>query len=116
MNFTSLTVRAKLGLAFGGLAALVLLISGLSLNALSSANHRFEGYLEGIGARATLATQVRNAVDRRAIAARNLVLVTHPAQLAEEKALVTQAHADVQATLAQLKKLTSGESDASAQA
>ncbi|MBC7992697.1 MAG: MCP four helix bundle domain-containing protein [Rhizobacter sp.] len=116
MNFNHLTVRAKLGLAFGGLAAFVLLISGLSLKALGDSNERFVNYVGGINARADLAERVRSAVDRRAIAARNLVLVTKLADLAEEKALVTQAHDDVKASLAQLKQLGSGSSDASAKA
>ena len=116
MNFNHLTVRAKLGLAFGGLATLVLLISGLSLKALGDSNHRFVNYVDGIDARANLAEQVRSAVDRRAIAARNLVLVSKPADLAEEKALVTQAHNDVENRLAELQKLASDGSDASAQA
>ena len=116
MNFNPLTVRAKLGLAFGGLATFVLLISGLSLKALGDSNARFTGYVEGIDARARLAAQVRSAVDRRAIAARNLVLVTRPADLAEEKASVSRAHDDVQASLAELTRLASAESDASAKA
>ncbi|MGY4829896.1 methyl-accepting chemotaxis protein [Sphaerotilaceae bacterium SBD11-9] len=116
MNFDHLTVRAKLGLAFGGLAAFVLLISGLSLKALGDSNDRFVAYVDGIDARAKLAEQVRSAVDRRAIAARNLVLVSKPADLAQEKALVAQAHDDVQDRLAQLQRLAADGSDASAQA
>jgi methyl-accepting chemotaxis protein-1 (serine sensor receptor) len=47
---------------------------------------------------------VRSAVDRRAVAARNLVLVTKPEDLAAEKAAVTKAHEDVQTRLAALKQ------------
>ena len=47
----------------------------LSLKSLADANARFTGYLSRINARANMANQLRIAVDRRAIGARNLVLV-----------------------------------------
>ncbi|MFZ4289291.1 methyl-accepting chemotaxis protein [Variovorax sp. HJSM1_2] len=98
------TVRAKLTTAFGGLAILVLLTSGLAVRELGNANRMFVGFVDGIQARAELAEQVRTAVDRRAIAARNLVLVTRPADIAVEKAAVVEAHQDVQTRLAKLKE------------
>lgn len=108
MNLKNATVRAKLFLAFGGLTFMVLLITGLSLRSLSEANARFEAYVNGISAQVAMANEVRDAVDRRAISARNLVLVTKPADLEEEKGLVTLAHQDVQTNLAQLNKLVEG--------
>jgi methyl-accepting chemotaxis protein-1 (serine sensor receptor) len=100
-----LTVRARLTMAFGVLAAIVLIVAGLSLNSLANANGRFVAYVHGISARAMQANDVRTAVDRRAIAVRNLVLVTKPEDLASEKAAVMQAHTDVQARLAKLKEM-----------
>ncbi|MDO9005946.1 MAG: methyl-accepting chemotaxis protein [Aquabacterium sp.] len=105
MNFNNMTVRAKLILAFGGLAALVLLVAALALHALGDSNDRFTNYVNGINARARMAASLANAVDRRAIAARNLVLVSKPADLESEKALVTKAHADAADALAQLTKM-----------
>ena len=58
-----------------------------------------------LSARADMAAQVRTAVDRRAIAARNLVLVTKPADLEIEKADVMRASEDVQAKLKLLKTM-----------
>jgi hypothetical protein len=40
-----LTVRGKLTLAFGGLAALVLLVAGLSMKSVADANERFVNYV-----------------------------------------------------------------------
>jgi methyl-accepting chemotaxis protein len=105
MKFDQLTVRAKLTLAFGGLAAMVLVVAGLSLKAVGDANERFVGYVDGISARALAATSVRAAVYRRAVATRNLVLVTKPADLETEKAAVTTAHADVQQRLGKLNEM-----------
>ncbi|RZI82795.1 MAG: methyl-accepting chemotaxis protein [Rubrivivax sp.] len=100
-----MTVRAKLILAFGGLTAVVLLVAGLSFKALGDANDRFMNYVNGINARANVAADVRTAVDRRAIAARNLVLLVKPEELSEEKALVIKAHEDVQSSLATLNRM-----------
>lgn len=52
-----------------------------------------------------MAAQVRHAIDRRAIAARNLVLVTTPEDLAEEKDRVTAAHQDTTERMARLKQM-----------
>lgn len=56
-------------------------------------------------ARALEAADVRTAVDRRAIAARNLVIVSTPNDIQREKELVTKAHEDVVSSLAAMKKL-----------
>ena len=111
MSSNHLTVRAKLTLAFGFLAGLVLLVSALAVQALSESNERFSKYVNGVNARALLSERVRTAVDRRAIAARNLVLVTKQSDIDLEKAAVTQAHEDVQSRLGKLKELTAQAGD-----
>jgi len=105
MKLDNMTVRAKLTGTFGLLAVLMTLVAGLSLKSLSDANDRFANYVRGINARAMMANSVRTAIDRRAIAVRNLVLVTKPDDLATEKAAVTRAHEDVQTRLATLKEM-----------
>ncbi len=104
MKLSHLRLRSKLMLGFALLATVVLLVSGLALASLGRANERFTGYLEGVNQREHLATEIRGAATRRAIAARNLVLVTTPADREVEKAAVTQAHEDVQQSLARLKQ------------
>jgi len=104
MKLSHLRLRAKLMLGFALLAAIVLLVSGLALNSLSRSNGRFTGYLEGVGERERLVNAVRDAAARRAITARNLVLVTAPADRDAEKAAVTQAHEEMQRALARLKQ------------
>ena len=101
----NLTVRAKLTLTFGGLVLMVLLIVGWAVKTLGDANARFENYVNGINARANMAHLVREAVDLRAIAARNLVLVTQPEDMQVEKAVVTKAHAEVTENMTKLKAL-----------
>ena len=101
----TMTVRAKLTWAFGGLAFLVLLIAGIAIKTLGDSNARFENYINGINERSDTAHMVREAIDLRAVAARNLVLVTKPEDVALEKEVVTKAHADVVSNMSKLNKL-----------
>lgn len=84
---------------------MVLAIAAFSAIDLANANARFENYVNGINARASAAARVRAAIDLRAIAARNLVLVTKAEDLALEKQIVVKAHADATRNLARLKEL-----------
>ena len=108
-----LRVKAKLMLAFALLAGVVLLVSGLSLNSLGRSNDRFASYLSSVGLRESIATDIRGAASRRAIAARNLVLVTQPSDRETEKAAVEHAHEDVQAHIQSLKRAIEQSDDTS---
>ena len=88
MTFKSMTVRTKLTFAFGGLAVLTLLLAGHSVKALADADERFVSFVHGVNARQLAAANVRAAVDRRAIAALNIVLVSKPEDLAAENSAV----------------------------
>ena len=81
MKFRDLSIKTRLLAGFGTLALVVLVVSGLSLRALSRSTEGFSAYINGLNARAQMASQMLAAVDRRAIAARNLVLVTTQADL-----------------------------------
>ncbi|PRX27789.1 methyl-accepting chemotaxis protein-1 (serine sensor receptor) [Paraburkholderia sp. BL18I3N2] len=112
MNLSNLSVKAKLTGAFGVLAAIVLIVSGISLKSLNDANDRFANFVLGVNARADMAAQVRTAVDRRAIAARNMALVTTPGDFEMEKAAEAQAQMDVQSNIAKLNQMVSSATDA----
>ncbi|WP_250515210.1 methyl-accepting chemotaxis protein [Caballeronia sp. INDeC2] len=116
MNLKNVTIKNKLIAGFGILAVLVVLVAGMSLRALSIATDGFAHYVNGINARADVASQIRTAVDRRAIAARNLVLVTKQSDLDLEKADVLRAHEDVQARLKQLNDMIAAATDTSEKA
>ncbi|MFM0609964.1 methyl-accepting chemotaxis protein [Paraburkholderia sediminicola] len=111
MALKNLTIKTKLIGGFGMLSLIVVAVSGLSLKALSDSTDGFSNFVRGINARADMAVQVRTAVDRRAIAARNLVLVTKPQDLEIEKADVTRAHEDVQADLKKLNDMVANATD-----
>ena len=111
MASTPLTVRGKLTLAFGGLAALVLAVAGFSVKALSDSDARFVNFVSGINVRALEAAKVRTAVDRRAIAARDIVFAIQQSEMDALKAEAIRADADVQQSLTSLKKLAKESSD-----
>ncbi len=101
----NLSVRAQLAVAFGGL---VILLAGIAIFAISSISNQasgFEKYVNGVRARADLAHLVLESVGLRAVAARNLVIVSSPADMDTEKQLVSQAHAAVVSNLNTLKQL-----------
>ncbi|WPB57549.1 methyl-accepting chemotaxis protein [Xylophilus sp. GOD-11R] len=101
----NLSVKAKLALNFGALTALLLIVAAVSLLALSNANRQFSNYVNGLNARALMAEQVRTAVDRRAIAARNLALAVKEQDRTAEYEKVVQAHTDVDRNLARLGEM-----------
>lgn len=116
MTLKNLTIKTKLIAGFGMLSLIVVAVSGLSLKALSDSTDGFSNFVHGINARADMVEQVRTAVDRRAIAARNLVLVTKPQDLEIEKADVTRAHEDVQSDLKKLNDMIASATDTSEKA
>ena len=93
----------KLLAAFGALAFLVLITALLGLRTAARSQDAFAAYVDGAAYRMSMANHVLDATNARAVAARNLLLVTDPARLAAEKVAVTKAHEAVQSYLAKLK-------------
>ncbi|WP_269449105.1 methyl-accepting chemotaxis protein [Massilia endophytica] len=100
-----LSVRAQLTVAFGGIVALLAGIAVLAITGISRQAANFENYVEGIRARSEEAHSMLEAVGMRGVAARNLVLVTTPADRDLEKKIVLQAQDDVVSHLRKLKEL-----------
>ncbi|MBL8301795.1 MAG: MCP four helix bundle domain-containing protein [Ideonella sp.] len=103
MNLHSITVRAKLLLAFGVLAALVLTVSALAVKALGDGHEDYSSYVHETAARIALANDVLDAANARAIGARNLVLASTDADRDVEHTAVKHAHEKVGTSLAALK-------------
>ncbi|MCY0386562.1 methyl-accepting chemotaxis protein [Robbsia sp. Bb-Pol-6] len=99
---STLSVKARLSLAFGTLTLLTVAMAGLALADLNQANARFTGYVEGINARMEMVSRIRSAVDDRAVAARNMVIATDTADIAREKAAAVAAQQDVEGLLSKL--------------
>ncbi|MEK6419051.1 MAG: MCP four helix bundle domain-containing protein, partial [Burkholderia gladioli] len=113
MTLKHLSTKSSLLITFGTLTVVVLVVSGVSLKALGDSNDRFYSYVNGINARADKAREVRAAVDDRAMAVRNLVLVSAPADIQIEKAAVTDAEQRVETALAEFNTMVANASDMS---
>ena len=100
-----MSVRARLGWAFGGLTLIVIIVAVMAIEALGTVDDRFENFVNGINARALAAHGVREAIDARAIAARNLVLVTQAQDVEVEQRAVERAHETVTRELGRLNAL-----------
>jgi methyl-accepting chemotaxis protein len=104
IDMSQLTVRARLLLAFGALAALVLLVSVIAGVSLSASQGRFATYLERDARRVQLATDMLDAANARAIAARNLVLMASESDRKAASEAVQRSHAAVNEALAALAR------------
>ncbi|WP_367850197.1 methyl-accepting chemotaxis protein [Rhodoferax sp. WC2427] len=98
MHLRNLTVKGQLIFAFGFMVTLVLAISLLAMSALGKTSV----HLAEVSQVSQMVANMASAVDRRAIAARNLVLVGTSEDLALEKQAVMQAHQDTQEALRKL--------------
>ncbi len=104
MMFQNLSLKAKLVWAFSLLASLVIALSALSYRDLAEDLSDFQDFVNGVNTRAQLSSEYRAAIDRRAVAARNLVLTTNAAEKETEKNIATQANQAAQEALGQLVK------------
>ncbi|WP_186099231.1 methyl-accepting chemotaxis protein [Burkholderia gladioli] len=113
MSFDGLSMRTRFSATFGALTAIVLIASAISIHALNNANTRFSSFVSGVQERAAMAQAIRAAVDDRAMAVRNLVLVSSPADIELERNAVFDAERRVETTLARFNAMVATAQDAS---
>jgi methyl-accepting chemotaxis protein-1 (serine sensor receptor) len=90
-------------------------LAGLAIHALTRAHDDFDGYINDTAVRITLAHDVLDATNARAIGARNLVLVSTEADREKERAATIAAHQKVGTSIAKLRELIAKTSESSAQ-
>ncbi|MBX3606642.1 MAG: MCP four helix bundle domain-containing protein [Piscinibacter sp.] len=114
MKVAQLSVRGKLLAGFGTLAAFVVVVSAVSIRSLAVGHADFAHYVGDSAVRITLANDVLDATNARAIGARNLALVTSPADRESERAATVAAHEKVGRSIARLKEMLAKAPDTSA--
>jgi len=102
-------VGLRLGIGFGAVALIVVMVVLMSLQGLAADQRQLGDLVEGVNVRADMARQLRQAVDRRAIAARNLVLLEDKAALQAEQKAVVAAHEAVGVSLGRLGAMVDAE-------
>jgi methyl-accepting chemotaxis protein-1 (serine sensor receptor) len=115
MSFQQQSVTRKLTIAFSILVAILLGVSVLSVSSLSASQREFESFVGEEFSRGSLARDVRAAASARAVAARNLILLTGTSDIDAETVAVKAAHERVQERLATLKKTLAASAEASAE-
>jgi methyl-accepting chemotaxis protein-1 (serine sensor receptor) len=98
-----MSIKNKLLLSFGLLMLILFGLSGMAMRTIASTQESFEHFVSNDFRRAGLAREVQAAADARAVAARNLLLVSEDADIAVEKQAVAQAHERVQERLGRLR-------------
>jgi methyl-accepting chemotaxis protein-1 (serine sensor receptor) len=104
MQLNTMSVRAKLAAAFGSLVAILFVVAALAAQALGSSHDDFSSYVGERSVRLALANDVLDAANARAVAARNLVLVSEAADRRVETDAVKAAHDKTGKALSQLKQ------------
>jgi len=99
----SLNIKARLALGYAVLVALVVLIAALATQALRTSNADFENQVVRVGRLKELGNDVLDAANARAVAARNLVISSDPAEAKAEVALIQEAHQKMQTQLQALR-------------
>jgi len=105
MNFQNLTLKGKLAIAFGSITTVLIAMAVLALHALNAIRDDYDSYVNDTAMRLTLANDVRDATNARAVGARNLVLVTSANDREAEKAAIVAAHEKVGRSIARLKEM-----------
>lgn len=103
--FTSLSIRSRLLLGFAALCALVVAVSATGLWFLHQESAAFRRYVQEFDTRQHLAGEILDQSYARAVAARNLVLVTDEHERAAERARAVAAHTAVNAAHERLAAL-----------
>ncbi|MCB5185058.1 methyl-accepting chemotaxis protein [Methylobacillus gramineus] len=98
------SINGKLAIAFTALAGIVLVVSAMSLTSLQKANGRFNTYLSETNANAVLVAKLQDAVNSRAIGARNMLLLRSNEEVVAESERVKQFHLQVGSLLEQLQR------------
>lgn len=101
--FKHLTVGRKLTYAFAGVVLIQLMVSAFAILSLSSSQKDFDDFVSDEFSRGALARDIRAGASARAIAARNLIILSADSDIQAEKAAVLAAHQKVQDRLAVLQ-------------
>ena len=108
------TIRGKLRVAFGALAALVCALSFVAGYGLDDSHRQFANYVNVTAERVALANEVMHSSNARAIAARNMVLASSAQEVARERDRAVTAHGRVQKAHEALKHRIETDADVSA--
>ena len=81
----TITIKMRLTLSYAVLTCAVLLVSAMAIFALSKSESSFQNQVKNVEHMQSLVNDIFDAANARAVAARNLALITDPAEISVEK-------------------------------
>lgn len=99
----TLTIKMRLTFSYAILACAVVLVSAMGLFALSKSQSHFENQVKNVEQIQTLINDILDAANARAVAARNLALITDPQEVIVENKAVVASFAKLNNALKDLK-------------
>jgi methyl-accepting chemotaxis protein len=100
-----MTIRSRLNLAFATLLTLLAAVSIVGIAAQANERQRMVSFVTEAKLRADLASEILEATQARAVAARNIVLARSNQDIASEHETIKEAHAHVLSAHQRLKRL-----------
>ena len=113
--FGNMKIGARLGLGFAALLALQLVISGIGMRQMADLSDRMNAIIEVAEAKARNLSDLENFIGARAIAARNLALLTDPVAQKPDVERVKTAQAGIDKNMEQLAVFMKDPATASAE-
>jgi methyl-accepting chemotaxis protein len=115
MNFSNLRIGTRLGAGFGVVVVLLALITGIGITELVEEHTTLKALVEQSGQRLEDTANLRGAVSRRAIVARNLVLLKDPSQIAVERSVLERSQKVIDEALTNLNRALETHTDVTAE-
>ncbi len=103
--FTDMRIGKKLGIGFGVMAALVLIVGGLAIKSLSSFDDLFKETVDETYMKTMYPNDILNQLNVTARAVRNILLVDSKDAIMQESARIDQAAVQVNGDIDAMKKL-----------
>ncbi len=112
-GFSLGTIKARLIFSYLMLALVVMLVSAMAVNNLATSQRNFEHQVNTIEKQSALLVTLFDAVNARAVAARNIVLLDSEKEIAIEKKSIEVSFERINASMKTLKTmLSTGDADA----
>ena len=99
----TITIKMRLTLSYAVLTCAVLLVSAMAIFALSKSESSFQNQVKNVEHMQSLVNDIFDAANARAVAARNLALITDPAEISVEKTTVDSSFNRLNTALSELK-------------
>jgi methyl-accepting chemotaxis protein len=103
------SIKSRLILSYLGMALIVMLVSAMAINSLDKSQQKFERQVSVIDRESALLATLMDAVNARAVAARNIVLLDSETEVAIEKKKVDLSFVHISESMKSLKAILAEE-------